>query len=57
MGMAYHRRASIVFLDQRNIVDREFGEDYRDAHFPSGWFVLPLVGAGAVIATVVGFFF
>jgi hypothetical protein len=57
MGMACHRRASVVTFDRRNIVDREFGEDYRDAQFPSGWYVLPLAGAGALMAAVVGFFF
>jgi hypothetical protein len=56
MRLTCHSSASVVFLDRRNIVEREFGEDYRDAHFPSGWYVLPLVGAGAVIAAVVGFF-
>jgi hypothetical protein len=52
---ACHTRSSIIFLDRRTLVDREFGEDYRDAHFPPGWFVLPLVGAGALVAALVGF--
>ena len=56
MGALY-RRASIVSLDRRNIVDREFGEDYRDAQFPSGWYVLPFVGAGGLVAALMGFFF
>jgi len=57
-------RASIINFDRRNIdrdrkgiVDREFGDDYRDAHFPAGWYVLPLVGAGALVGTLVGFLF
>ena len=57
MGMPFHRRTSVVFFDRRTIVDREFGEDYRDAQFPAGWYVLPLAGAGALMAAVVGFFF
>jgi len=57
VGSTWHRRASIVYLDRRNIVDREFGDDYRDSHFPAGWFVLPLVGAGALVAALVGFVF
>jgi hypothetical protein len=57
MGAAHYRRASIVSLDRRNIVDREFGEDYRDAQFPSGWYVLPFVGAGGLVAALMGFFF
>jgi hypothetical protein len=43
--------------DRRSIVDREFGDDYRDAHFPSGWYVLPLVGAGALVGTLVKLLF
>lgn len=65
MASVCPRRASIIIFDRRNIsdfdgrniVDREFGEEYRDAHFPPGWYVLPLVGAGALTAAVVGFFF
>jgi hypothetical protein len=45
-------RASILSFERSNIVDREFGEDYRDAHFPAGWFVLPFVGMGALAATL-----
>lgn len=56
MRSVCHSHAPVVFLDRRNIVDREFGEDYRDAHFPAGWFVLPMVGAGALIAALVAVF-
>jgi len=45
-------RASILPFERRTIVDREFGEDYRDVHFPAGWFVLPFVGMGALAATL-----
>jgi len=55
MGPA--KRASIIFFDRRNVVDREFGDDYRDAQFPSGWYVLPLVGAGALVGTLVRLLF
>lgn len=65
MASACSRRASIIIFDRRNIsdfdgrnvVDREFGDNYRDAHFPPGWYVLPLVGAGALTVALVGFFF
>jgi hypothetical protein len=54
MGLACHTRPSIVTSDRRNIIEREFGDEYRDAHFPSGWYVLPLVGAGALTAVLLG---
>ena len=57
MGPVCHIRPSIVAFERKNIVEREFGDDYRDAQFPSGWYVLPLVGAGTLIGAVVGFFF
>jgi len=36
------------FSGRRNAIEREFDEDYRDPHFPSGWYLLPLVGLGAL---------
>lgn len=56
MGSVRHTRAPLV-IDEGNIVDREFGDEYRDAHFPSGWYVLPLVGAGALVGAMVTFLF
>ena len=48
--LALLRRARLHydFTNHRNIIEREFDEDYRDPHFPSGWYMLPLVGLGAL---------
>jgi hypothetical protein len=56
MGLACHTRPSNVVFDRRNIIEREFGDEYRDAQFPSGWYVLPLVGTGALTAMLLAFF-
>lgn len=33
--------------DHRTIIEREFDDDYRDPHFPPGWYMLPFAGLGA----------
>ena len=48
--MALLRRAGLRYdyADHRNAIEREFDDDYRDPHFPSGWYMPPLVGLGAL---------
>ena len=48
--MALLRRVRLHYdlFDHRNTIEREFDDDYRDPQFPSGWYVLPLTGLGAL---------
>jgi hypothetical protein len=43
----------VAQLARRNIVELEFGDAYRDARFPSGWYVLPTVGLGVLSVALV----
>jgi len=40
-------------FERRGIAELEFGDAYRDARFPSGWYVLPSVGLGALSVALV----
>jgi hypothetical protein len=49
MPLACRNRAVLQLiapLDRRSIVELEFGDAYRHARFPSGWYILPSVGLG-----------
>jgi hypothetical protein len=35
------------------MAELEFGDAYRDARFPSGWYVLPSVGLGALSVALI----
>ena len=48
MALLRRVRLHCDFADHRNTIEREFDEDYRDRHFPAGWYILPLVGLGAL---------
>ena len=44
---------SIAPFDRGSIAELEFGDAYRDARFPSGWYVLPSVGLGVLSVALV----
>ena len=48
--MALLRRVRLRhdLADHRSLIEREFDDDYRDPHFPPGWYMVPLVGLGAL---------
>lgn len=46
-------RQPVASFHRRSIAELEFGDDYRDPRFPSGWYVLPSVGLSALAVVLV----